>query len=98
MYAYADKREIVRDEYDSLKTCPFVVPAWFDAMRALECLALCAYIFCIAFEVYEDFISKNARIESRKVELLAASAGNVKDFLLFEQSLYHFCIDSFLLV
>jgi hypothetical protein len=49
--------------------------AWFDAVRAFECLALIFLALCIGSEVYMDFL-QNPAPDKRLVELFAILAGN----------------------
>jgi hypothetical protein len=53
----------------------FLIAAWFDAVRAFECLALIFLALCIGSEVYMDFL-QNPAPDKRLVELFAILAGN----------------------
>lgn len=49
-------------------------PAWFEAVRALECLSLICILLCLAAEVYMDFLSQPSP-DRRLVEMFALAAG-----------------------
>ncbi|KAL8592703.1 hypothetical protein ACOMHN_037643 [Nucella lapillus] len=51
-----------------------IFPAWFDAVRALECLTLICILLCLASEVYMDFVSQPSP-DRRLVELFALVGG-----------------------
>ena len=52
----------------------FLFTAWFDAVRAFECLGLIFILLCIAAELYMDCLSLPST-DRRLVELLALIAG-----------------------
>ncbi|XP_076459792.1 uncharacterized protein LOC143292955 [Babylonia areolata] len=58
----------------SSHTSSMIPAAWFEAVRALECLSLISILLCVAAEVYMDFLS-NPSPDRRLVELLALIGG-----------------------
>ncbi|KAK7113444.1 uncharacterized protein [Littorina saxatilis] len=52
------------------------LPAWFDAVRGFECLALVAIILCVMEELYIDFLTQPSP-DRRVAEVLALAAGTL---------------------